>query len=487
MFSESWANLDTLFRPRAIAILGVSNNPEKQGFKYLKQLSDFGFPGKLYPVNPRGGEILGYRVYTSLSQIPEPVDYVISAIPAPRLLEVIEECAGKGVRLLQLYTAQLSETGDPEAVRLEREIVARARQFGIRVLGPNCMGLYYPKAGLTFRFNTPKESGRVGFISQSAGNAAEVIYRGAIRGLRFSKAISYGNAADINETELIEYLCDDPDTEIIAAYIEGVRDKRFPQVLKRAASRKPVILLKAGKTEAGARAVASHTASLAGNYQIWQAAVKQSGAIEVDSVEELVDTLLAFYFLPRPEGRNAGVIGAGGGGSTLISDHLERLGIRVPPLPQEIQNELKTFLGDDWIMIRNPVDTSVVFPAGWTYEELRRIFKLIADHPQYHILIADTGEWVPDAPWEVYRLQNMVQIFLDVAHSTTKPFIFVIRSAECPEEWRWQAVMAEQLRCAQAGYPVFTAIPKAARALHHFINYHLKDADWASGSSPSPG
>jgi hypothetical protein len=149
------------------------------------------------------------------------------------------------------------------------------------------------------------------------------------------------------------------------------------------------------------------------------------------------------------------------------------MGLSVPPLPEDLLQELRTFLGDDWILIKNPIDTSVVFPAGWGYEELRRIFQLFADHPLFHILIADAGEWYFDSPEGVNLFHKMVDVCLEVAQKTSKPVVFVIRSGECVEEWRWQGVMAEQIRCAQASFPVFNTISRAARALSKFVHYYL--------------
>lgn len=465
--------LDSLFNPRSIAIVGASANPDKQGHRYLKQLLDFGFKGKIYPVNPQGKEILGLEVYPSVSVIPEPVDYVISTIPAEHVPQLIQDCARNGVKVLQLYTAQLGETGIPERKQLEEHIASLARQVGIRLLGPNCMGVYRPETGLTFRFVSAKAKGDVAFVSQSAGHAAEVMYRGSLRGLNFSKVISYGNAVDINETELLDYLAQDTDTRIIIAYIEGVRSPDFPKVLKAVARRKPVIIFKVGRTEAGARAAASHTGSLAGSYAIWKGIMKQCRAITVESLEELMDTAIAFAKLPPPKGRNVGAIGSGGGGSILAGDEFELHGLRMPPMPQGVLDKVKTFLGDDWMMIKNPVDSSVVLPAGWGYEEIKRIFRIIAEHPLYQILLADAGEWRPDASFEVSDYQSLVGLFLEVRKVTEKPMAIVLRPADHAEEWKWRGFMEQQQRCVREGAAIFPSVACAARALGKFVNYHL--------------
>ena len=465
--------LEYLLNPRSIAIVGASSNPNKQGYCYVKQLLDFGFDGNIYPVNRRGGKILGLEVYPSVSAIPDPVDCVISTIPAEHVPELVQDCARKGVKLLQLYTAQLGETGIPERKRLEEHIADLARRLGIRLLGPNCMGVYRPETGLTFRFSSPKASGDVAFISQSAGHAAEVMYRGALRGLSFSQIISYGNAVDINETELLEYLAHDTNTRIITAYLEGVRSHDFPRVLKVAAKCKPVIIFKAGRTQAGALAAASHTGSLAGNYAIWKGLIKQCHAIHVESIEELIDTAVAFAKLPPPKGRNVGVIGSGGGGSILAADEFELHGLQVPPMPEKVLNRIKTFLGDDWMIVKNPVDTSVILPAGWGFEELRRIVKTMAAHPLYQILVGDAGEWRPDTPSEISDYQTMVGMLLEVRETNEKPMAIVLRPADHAEEWRWRGFIEQQQRCLSEGAAVFPSVGRAARALGEYVSYHL--------------
>lgn len=465
--------LESLLNPRSIAVVGASSNPNKQGYRYVRHLLDFGFEGKIYPVNHRGGNILGLEVYPSISAIPEPVDYVISTIPAEHVPQLVQDCAHKGVKLLQLYTAQLGETGIPERKQLEVHIADLAHRLGIRLLGPNCMGVYRPEIGLTFRFSSAKASGDVAFISQSAGHAAEMMYRGTLRGLNFSQIVSYGNAVDINETELLEYLAHDPNTKIIAAYIEGVRSRDFPRVLKIAAEHKPVIILKVGRTQAGARAVASHTGSLVGDYVVWKGLMKQCRAIPVESIEELIDTAVAFAKLPRPKGRNVGVIGSGGGGSILAADEFELHGLHVPSLPKQVSNKIKTFLDDDRMIVGNPVDVSMIIPGGWGFEELKRISKTIASHPLYQILIGDAGEWRPDTPSEISDYQAMVSMFLEVRESTKKPMAIVLRPADHAEEWRWRGFIEQQQRCLSKGVAIFPSVSRTARALGKFISYHL--------------
>ncbi|MCJ7744273.1 MAG: CoA-binding protein, partial [Dehalococcoidales bacterium] len=256
--NSTYENLDFLFHPRSLALVGITTTQREHWTRgLLEGLLTFQYDGQLYLVNPKGGEIEGHKVYTSLKDVPPPLDYVIGLVPAPAAPGLVRDCAGKGVRAMHFCTAGFSETGEEEGIRLEAELVAEARQHNIRVLGPNCLGIYYPKSRLSFSPIFPRESGVVGFISQSGGNSNYLVRQAALRGVRFSKGISYGNACDLNEADFLEYLAVDPETKIIAMYIEGLKDgKRFRRALEVATKEKVVVLLKGGLTEGGARAVA---------------------------------------------------------------------------------------------------------------------------------------------------------------------------------------------------------------------------------------
>lgn len=471
MNTKRQSDLGSLFSPRSIAIVGASANPAKMGHRYLNQLLQFGFEGKLYPVNPAGGTILGVPAYKSFRDLPPPVDYVISAIPAGQLPQLIQDCCGKGVRLLQLYTAHLGETEGGKG--LEQQIVRMAHEAGIRILGPNCMGIYDPRRKLTFRLGWPREPGDVALIAQSAGHTAEAVYRAARRGLRFSKVISFGNAADINEVELLQYLAEDEQTKIIAAYIEGLKAPRlFRSALAAAAREKPVVVMKGGRTPAGQRATASHTGSLTSGDVLWQALMKHCGVAMASSIEELVDITLALHNLPVPGGVNVGAIGAGGGISVSIADECESRGLAVPPLPPDIVAQLKEMLGEDHRLVKNPVDTSVIFPAGYTHVELKRIFQLMAAHSGFHLFLVDAGEWNLDSPEEIARYRESMAAFREVARGLGKPVAIVIRPGGVPEEWRWRATLEAEGECLKDGLTIYPSMQRAANALAALVRYH---------------
>ena len=248
------SDLGSIFDPKSVAVVGVSSNglgDQLGGADFVDALLRCGFKGRIYPINPKRGKVLGLEVYPSLIDVPGPVDYVICCIAGTRVPQLVKDCAVKGVKAIHIYSGGFSESGSDEGNQLEREIASLASKNGIRVIGPNCVGIYCPRAGLAFLSDSPSDTGSLAIISQSGGNSFYVVREAAKRGIRFSKGISYGNACDVNESDLLEFLANDKDTKVIGAYIEGVKDgRRFVRVLEEAAKAKPVIVLKGGIGEA---------------------------------------------------------------------------------------------------------------------------------------------------------------------------------------------------------------------------------------------
>lgn len=213
--------LEEILHPQSIAVVGASGNLGAGGRNYTTALLAQGFEGKIYLVNPKYSEIMGLKVYPSLKEVPGSIDYIISCVPASEVLNILEGCSQKGVKAIHLYTARFGETGRQEDAELEQKILEEARKQGIRLIGPNCVGLYYPQQRISFGDDLPKESGSVGLISQTGGGASNLIHLASLRGVRFSKVISYGNALDLNECDFLDYLSQDPETKIILMYIEG--------------------------------------------------------------------------------------------------------------------------------------------------------------------------------------------------------------------------------------------------------------------------
>lgn len=466
--------LEEILHPKSIAITGASANPASWGYNYTRFLIDYGFKGEIYPVNPKYQKILGLKVYPSLGEVPGPVDYVISCVPAGKVLEMLEEAAVKGVKGVHLFTARFSETGRPGGAELEQEILERARKLGIRIIGPNAMGVYYPRHGMAFGPDLPKESGSVALASQSGGGAVDIARLASIRGIRFSKAITYGNAIDFNECDYLDYFFQDPETKIIMFYIEGVRDgRRFFDTLRRITSTKPVIITKGGRGESGRRAAKSHTASLTSSPRVWQAAVAQAGALSADNFEEMVDLATTFYFLPPIPGPRVGITGGGGGSGVLAADQCEEAGLEVIPLPDEIREELKRRKVPTWDWISNPTDMSIREDDKFGIGDM---LKIMAGNPNFDLLITMTG-----APWRrgqaaVSAKTHVEQFILN--GDNRKPLLAVIAERGVGIDdydnpsWRLTAEVRTEL--IAAGIPIYPSIERAARAASKVIDYYRK-------------
>ncbi|MCH8089316.1 MAG: CoA-binding protein [Chloroflexi bacterium] len=467
-------DIEAILHPRSIAVVGASTNPKKQGYIFVQLLKEFGFKGGIYPVNPKASEIAGLKCYSSIKEVPRPLDYIISAVPAPLVPQLMAEAQGMGVKAVHLFTGRLAEMGTDEGIRMQREAVAAAREGGMRVIGPNCMGVYNPGHGISFRLNFPKRSGPVAFLSQSGGNAIEFVYRASLRGVFFSKAISYGNASDLDESDFLEYFTSDPETRIIVCYIEGVKDgRRFLRVLSEAARAKPVIVLKGGRTKAGARAVASHTASLAGSDQIWESLIKQAGAIRAGGMEEMADMVVAFRYMEPPRGLRVGVISGGGGGTVHSADICEAAGLHLPPLPDEVRHRFKAHLPDTWYAASNPFDLSAIVSASGGELTIPLAAQFMAESDAFDVVIVDPDlEFQFESPDNQDQARALVENLIRVKQSSKKPMAMIIRPGDVPEAWRWRTTMELQRKAWEAGFPIYPTMGRAARSIYSLIRHH---------------
>jgi acyl-CoA synthetase (NDP forming) len=468
--SDIAAEIEAILHPRSIAVVGASANPDTPGYDYVSSLQKFGYSGRIYPVNPRAQEILGLPAFSSVRDLPEQVDYVISCIPASAVLELVDDCAAKGARALQLFTARFSETGRREGAELERRLAERARAAGVRIIGPNCMGLVYPRQGISFRADIPRQPGSVGFLSQSGNLLFELTYFGGPRGLRFSKAVSYGNGLDLSEAEFLDYFAVDEETAVVGAYIEGVRDgRRFLASLTSAAARKPVVVLKGGRTAAGGRAAVSHTAALAGQQAVWDAAVTQAGALAVDTVEELIDMLIAFAHMRPGGGRRLGGVGGGGGRTVLTADLCEELGLSVPPLPEDVERRIAEKAPDLAGWITNPVDQSILAGSGVGGTQ---VLEWMDESAGIDLLLANVGEgWALGRPNAEALLARIPERFVQVGRRTRKPFAVVLGPADYGDEKLWRLVSGARERLVAANLALFPSVERAVRAFARFVRY----------------
>lgn len=378
--------LDPIFHPRTVALFGAPSNPDAWGSMFGQAMIDTGYDrDRMFLINPKADRIGDMPAYHTLTDVPEPVDHVISLVPAKVVPELVDQCIAKGVRSLHLFTAGFSETGDDEMARVERDSVARLKAAGIRTIGPNCMGLYVPASGLTFGSEFPMESGKIFLVSQSGANASEIVRTLTPRGVRFSKVVSFGNGADLKAHDFFDYAASDPDTEIVISYLEGVPDGReLFEALKRCAAAKPTIILKGGLSGAGARAASSHTGSLAGSREIFEALCRQTGAIRVDSMEELQDLTVAMATgARRVSARRVVLVGGPGGFAVLSSDAIAAQGLELPETPEEAKKELREFIPVAGTSVNNPIDAH---PRG--KEQMERTMRALAGSGSYDVVFS---------------------------------------------------------------------------------------------------
>jgi len=363
-------SLDLIFNPRTVALIGASENVFKSGGMFLKSFVDCGLKSELFLINPKGGEIQGLKVYPSVLDVPKEIDLAIITIPASATPKAVEDCSKKGAKFIVVHAAGFGEMG-AEGKKLEEEMRQTARKGGSRIIGPNCMGIYCPEAGINtvvpYHEGLTEESGDVALVGQSGWVCEFVMLMGYERGLRFSKVVSIGNQSDLTFVDFLEYFGSDSKTNIISAYIEGFKGGRgLIDVAKEVSRRKPIIIWKAGSTEAGTKAITSHTGSLAGDHAIHEAAFRQAGIITAEGAEELLDLLIAFKSPYLPNGNKVGIIVGAGGAGVAAADACETLGLNVANLPEETRLELEDLLRDvipPFSGVSNPVDT-VWLPLG---------------------------------------------------------------------------------------------------------------------------
>jgi len=475
-------DFERIFHPRRMALVGVSSEGGA-GFAngMLLACRAIGFSGEILAVNPKGGSFAGHTIFRSLDEIPGEIDFAVIAVPAPAVPAALEACRRKGAAGAEVLTAGFTETGTPEGRALEqqiREIAAR----GIRVVGPNCFGIYCPASGLTLLpgADLSRESGPVAFLSQSGGMSIDLAHLGGWMGLRFSKVVSFGNGADLREAELLHYLADDPETGVIAMYVEGVADGGdFFQAIRAAAARKPVVVLKGGLSGAGGRAVVGHTASMGGSRAIWSGVLRQVNATSVASLEELAQACLAFSHLPARVFRGICAVGGGGALGAAAGDAAEAYGIRLPAFASDLRARLEAILPRPGSSAGNPVDVANPFvpPAV-----LGQVLRLAAedDRVDLQVLISllyhykSQARAIGAAVADITPFAELAETVAAAAADTGKPVVMVLPDLmRGPENLDLAAMMARaREEFTRRGVPVFGAVGQALRAIGHVNAYY---------------
>ncbi|MFO8102241.1 MAG: CoA-binding protein [Dehalococcoidia bacterium] len=356
-----------IFKPRSVAVIGASNTFGKWGFNIFNRVMASGDGRAVYPVNTESSEVLGVCSYESIIDVPEPVELAVITVPPRFVPDIVHDCARKGVRVAEIITAGFGEAGE-EGAEVERRMVETAKESGMCLVGPNSMGHLDANSDFyTSPWITGVERGGVGLISQSGNFGINVIRTGMARGIGFSKFISSGNEADLKFEDYLEQFGDDDDTKVIIAYLEGLRQgRRFLEMAGEISKRKPIVILKAGRTGAGAKAAHSHTATLAGEDRVYDTAFRQTGVIRVEGIDELIDTAGALLRQPVPRGKRVGILTGGGGPGVIAADACSRLGLEIADISPSTIEKLNAILPPRWPQA-NPVDmvgeTTLTYPC----------------------------------------------------------------------------------------------------------------------------
>ena len=446
-------DLDAFFVPRSIAVAGASRNPQKLGYVMLDNLMRARFPGPLYPVNPNAESVLGLRAYAHFDEIPGPVDLAVLTVPAAAAAEVIDECGRKGVKAAVVITAGFREIGAEGAAR-ERELRARAAAGGVRLIGPNSLGIINTFANLnaTFAESAPYRY-EIAVVSQSGAMAAAILDWARAIDVGFSKFVSLGNMADVHEIDVLDYLCDDDETKVIVSYLEGFTDgRRFLEAAKRVTARKPLVIMKVGRSAAGARAASSHTGALASSDAVVDAAFRQAGIVRAYSMEELFDYTLAFSYLPLPRGRRIAVVTNAGGPGVMATDAIERYGLQLARLSPVSRDRLAEGLPAA-ASSANPIDV-LGDAAADRYQLATEI--ALADPNVDGVVVLLT----PQAPTEPERTARVIT---HLARTSDKPVAGVYMGGE--------AVSRGRMMLDAARVPVYAYPERALRAMAALESY----------------
>ncbi len=459
MEAQSTSSIEVFFKPRSIAVVGASPTPGRLGYVVVQRLVNRYKKGKVYPVNPKYGEVLGLKCYRSVEEIPGPVDLAVVLVPAPLVPGVVESCVRKGVRGIIIISGGFAETG-PEGAKLEEKIRETIRGTGTRVIGPNCIGVLDLHGGMD-TFFLPEEKmmrpppGDIAIISQSGALLSAMLDWAAHMGIGVSKAVSYGNKIDVDEVDMLEYLANDPETRVIVIYVEGLRPgrgKAFIEAVRRIVREKPVIVLKGGRTERGAVAAASHTAALAGSYEVFRAALRQAGAIEAVDVVDVFDLAKALTMQPPARGDRVAVITNAGGPGVMATDALESLGLRVPLLSEELQARLRERF-PPFYSVKNPVDVT----GGGSNEDYRHAIEVVVRSDEVDALLVVALIHPPGFSAE------LADIIAEATKGTGKPVVAMsFGGGET-------SVLRGKLE--KSGIPVYETVERAARALWALYRY----------------
>jgi len=450
--------LDYFFNPKSVAIIGASHTPGKIGYEIVANFVGAGFERKIYPVNPDTKPILGLKVYKSVLDIDDDLDLVVICIPAEAIPKVLAECVKKKIEAIQIISAGFSEVGE-EGKKLEIKCKKIIEGVYTRIIGPNCIGVFDPHTHVDTLFLSRERCGRptpgnIAFITQSGAVGSTILDWLAEEGIGISKFVSYGNAMDVDESDLIEYLADDDKTKVITVYLEGIEasGQKFMEIAKKVTKKKPLIILKAGKTEKGMKAVFSHTGSLAGSEKIYSAAFKQSGVIEAQTWEDLFDYARAFSAQPLPKGNKIAIVTDGGGFGVLATDEAERRNLLLPEPSEQLKKKMSKVM-PYYASTHNPIDLTGDADAN----RFKVVIESCLESNEYDGVIAITLFQVPTLGKEV------VDYIIELNKKYNKPLLACAAGGKFTEE------LSKKL--FQAGIPVYPTPERAVETMSILLKY----------------
>jgi len=449
MSSDKLQSIKQLFQPRSVAVIGATDKEGRIGFQLVKNLVIGRFPGPVYPINPHLTKIMNQPVYASVEDVPSKVDLGIIVIHKDRVLDAVDACGRKGLGAIIVVSSGFSEVGDE---KLEAELAARIRHYGMRMLGPNCAGFVAPWEHVYSSFENRIQKGNLAFISQSGAMCAVVLALARAEQLGFSMFVSYGNAADVGPEEILQYLGTHKPTKMIGCYVEGLRDARkFLFVAREVGLTKPILILKPGDTPAAIRAIKSHTGALAGKQDIYSGAFRQSHVLRANTLEEFIDACKALMNLPLPSGNRVGIVTNSGGPSVLAVDACARAQLQVPTLKPSLVKQLSSLLSSV-LPMSNPID---VGPEGGAKLYQRAIELLLNSNSVDMVLVL----CVPTTFGDIRSISKAV---VDAKRAfPAKPL------ATC---WLAGDIVTEGIPIlTKAGIPNFSTPQRAATALHYLV------------------
>ncbi|MBI4337189.1 MAG: acetate--CoA ligase family protein [Chloroflexi bacterium] len=457
--------MDRLFSPQVVAVVGDKPSREERSWlRFVQTLKGRVYSVQIDPKEAATIEAMGIKNYPSLLEIPEPVDLVIVSVPRQASTRVLADAIQKGVNAIMYFTAGFAETGEEEGVRLQEELRAMALKAHMKLVGPNCMGLFNPAIGL--RHNTEHyygEAGNVAFISQSGTHAQFFSLTGYQQGIKISKSVSMGNGIVLHAADYLEYMAGDPQTKVVGMYLEGVPDgQRFFQVLREACRRKPVVIWKGGQTSEGARAVASHTASLAAEIAIWDAMMKQCNALRADSFDQLLDLVRGLLYIKPALGARMALLAQTGGQSVVITDAFVKAGLQVPQLDTASYERLAAFFSTTGGSYRNPLDMT---PTMRDLDLVRRVMEIVSQDSHVDAVCHEINVgFIGRNPG---RLQGLLTLVAEFKERFPKPYFCVLAAGHREKE----AVDIRQ-QLTDRGIVAFASFERGAATFRKLVDYY---------------